>query len=131
MFLPDGTPLNLTLGSKIWLTAVFGEGASDAWPGPQNPRQDAAVLFFATHGPDVLLGPGRDTITGETKPLVHRSHDLERAIFEFCNARLAGMSLDDVGKLAVGLWNAEHASQVIPVQKKSPEQLPTLTTTGD
>lgn len=131
LYLPDGTQLLLTLSAKVWLCALFGDTDADNWPGPRNPREDLTVLFFAANPKTVWLQVARDHETGKPLPLVQRPHDLQLALADFADTRLGAMSLADIADTAVSLWRGEHATQVIPVQKKSLEEFPTLTTSRE
>jgi hypothetical protein len=117
LFLPDGTPLLLTLSRKIWLCRLFGRDEDDAWAGPDRPHEDQAVLFMAANPPAVWLAPGRED-DGQVRPLVHRPRALQEAMDLWTDEKLSDFSIAELKDLAAALWDGEHATQIVVLSKK-------------
>lgn len=117
-FLPDGTPLLLTLFKKAKLAALLApEGQTFA--GPADEMQDLILLFFAAFPRHVWSAPG-PAPDGTMRPLYARPDDFDAELEQWsAGPACAGLSLAQMSRLASDLWTDAHRNFVIPVEKKT------------
>lgn len=122
-FLPDGTPLHLTLFKKAKLAALLSREGAD-FTGPQDQLQDLILLFFAAHPREVWSAPG-PAGDGTMRPLYARPDDLEAALEHWSTGPACrGLSLPAMSRLAGDLWHDAHRNFVIPLEKKTGNETP-------
>lgn len=122
-YLPDGTPLRLTISRKLMLLTLFTEIVS----GPVSPYECAVLLFLAGNEPAAWNTPVPDA-EGILAPLWTRPHDLKATVDEWLDTALASYEPGQVQTLALRLWKNQHQSQVLTIgedaasgsEKKSP-----------
>lgn len=131
VFLPDGTPLLMTISRKVVLASLFdypeldesGEptGLVIPWKGPSNPMEDLIVLFLCANGPDVWMAPVLCE-DGLTRMLYQVNSAFMAAACRWADGTCLGeMTAPELYPVVRDLWHGAHANFVTPLAEKKTE----------
>ncbi len=128
VFLPDGTPLLMSISRKVVLGALFDADELDEngnptgnvkpWAGPSNPMEDIVVLFICATTPDVWYQP---TLCpdGSVRHLYQNPVAFMAAAMEWADSScLKNLTLGELYPIVRELWTGAHANFVTPLAEK-------------
>ena len=128
VFLPDGTPLKMTLSRKMILGALFdaedrdeaGEltGKIIPWGGPENPAQDLVVLYLCATQPEEWCIPSlcADNVV---RMLYQNAPAFMARVYEWADEScLKEHTIGDLYPIVRELWLGSHGTFVSPLAEK-------------
>lgn len=134
VFLPDGTPLLMSISRKVVLGALFDveelddegkpTGLMIPWGGPASPMEDIVVLFLCATPPSVWYQPVLCD-DGAVRMLYQDPRSFMAAANDWADSTcLKEMTLGELYPIVEALWKGAHANFATPLAEKKTESPP-------